>query len=272
MIHKEIHLNRHYPLVNDPILEINKPILSDNPKKEPNTRAILIIPGGGYAFVSKREADPVVTEFLNEYYCCFTLYYTINHTYPTPQLEVMAAVDYIKKHAKSLHINKDKIAIIGFSAGGHLAASYGMLENDKYLHKILNIENRDASIAALVLCYPVITMTLNTETMQIVTGGNKELIEKLSIEKHVTKDYPPTFIWTTREDDLILPINTEMMNNALEKAKVKHECIIFPHLWHGLCTGKELINLGSYDKYIEDFKLISTWVLKAKNFLDDVLK
>lgn len=223
-------------------------------------------------FFSKREADPVVIEFLNEYYCCFTLHYTINHTFPTPQLEVMTAIDYIKRHAKSLHVDKDKIVVIGFSTGGHLAASYGMLEEDEDLHKTLNIKNIDTKIAALVLSYPIITITLNTETMRTITGENKELIEKLSVEKHITTNYPPTFLWTTREDTLISPVNTEMMNEALEKAGVKHECIIFPHLNHGLCTGKRLINLYFYDKYVEDFKVLATWVPKAKSFLDEVLK
>ncbi len=272
MFHKEIHLKKHYPLENDPILEINRPILSDDEKNQPNTKAILVIPGGGYSFVSKREADPVVAEFLADSYCCFTLNYTISKPYPVPQMEVMAAVDYIKRHAKSLHIDKDKIALIGFSAGGHLASSYGMLENDTKLHSLLKIENRDTSVSALVLCYPVITMTDATATKEVITGGREDLIDLLSIEKHIEKDYPPTFLWATEEDDLIPVYHTKMMNEALKKAHVKHECILYPHLGHGLSTAKRMINLPKYDNDEKEFRHVATWIDKAKLFLDKVMK
>lgn len=272
MFHKEIHLNKYYPLENDPVLEINRPILSDDPKNQPDTKAILIIPGGGYSFVSKREADPVVGVFLADSYCCFTLTYTINTPYPVPQLEVMAAVDYIKRHAKALHVDKNKIAVIGFSAGGHLAATYGMLEKDYELHSKLKLEDRDTTVSALVLCYPVITMTDETATMKVITGQKEELIDALSVEKHVTKDYPPTFLWATEEDDLIPVAHTKMMNEALNKEHVKHECVIYPHLWHGLSTAKRMINLNRYDEFEKDFKVVATWTDKAKRFLDKVLR
>ncbi len=274
MFHKEIHLKKHYPLTNDPILEINRPILSDNDYDQPLTKAILVIPGGGYKFCSRREADPVVSTFLADNYCCFTLWYTLSTQYPVPQMEVMASIDYIKRHAKSLKVDVNKIAVIGFSAGGHLAASYGMLERDEELHSLLNIKDRDTTVSALVLSYPVITMmqATHSESRNIITGGDEKLKELLSVEKHVTKDYPPTFIWATNEDDCVPVINTIMMDNALKAAHVKHECVIYPHLWHGLSTASRCLNIAGYDEYEKDFKLVATWVSKAKRFLDKVMK
>ena len=63
-----------------------------------------------------------------------------------------------------------------------------------------------------------------------------------------------------------------MMDEALTKAHVRHECVIYPHLWHGLSVARRIINLPSYDDYVKDFKEVATWVNKAKKFLNKVMK
>ena len=275
MIHKKIHLNRYYPLKNDPVLEMTRPSMLDCPDKDqPLLKAVIVVPGGSYMFCSIRESDPVVSQFLADDYCCFTLWYTTNTPYPVPQLEAMAAVDYIKRHAKSLRVDTTRLVMAGFSAGGHLTASYGMLERDEKLHSMLNIEGRDTTVTALVLSYPVITMGEEThqDTMETITGKDESLRELLSVEKHVSKDYPPTFLWTTKEDGAVPYTNTVMMDEALTKAHVRHECVIYPHLWHGLSVARRIINLPSYDEYVKDFKEVATWVNKAKKFLNKVMK
>ena len=93
------------------------------------------------------------------------------------------------------------------------------------LANMMNLKNVESyKPKAIALCYPVITLTQNTHlhTKFNITNGNPSLINELSIELHVTKDYPPTFIWTTLEDTAVDPISTELMDEALNKANVKN--------------------------------------------------
>lgn len=275
MIHQEIHLNQYYPLSNDPILEINIPHFLDCAfEKLPLSRAMIILPGGGYEFLSRREADPVVSAFLAGEYSCFTLWYTTHAAYPVPQAEMMAAVDFIRSHAEKLRIDPKAICAIGFSAGGHLGASYAMLERSEELKKNLGILSHDTDLNALVLSYPVITMGKDTHqgTRNVITGGKEELIEFLSVEKHVTKNYPPTFLWATEEDHDVPVVNTVMMAESLRKAKVPYQCILYPHLWHGLSLATERLNPIGYQENRDDFLLNATWLDHALKFLSAVLK
>ena len=93
--------------------------------------AILIFPGGAYAFCSDREADPVALAFLNAGYNAFVLRYSVSQNCPVEEVytnafaEAQEAMDYLHQNAGDLHIDPEQIAVVGFSAGGHLAASGG---------------------------------------------------------------------------------------------------------------------------------------------------
>ena len=95
-----------------------------------NTRpAVLILPGGGYRYCSPREADPVAVQFLQAGYHVFTLIYSTDHA-PLlwqPLTEAASAILYLRRNAADLRIAADKITIVGFSAGAHLAASTALL-------------------------------------------------------------------------------------------------------------------------------------------------
>lgn len=273
MNHRLIHLNQLYPLDTDPVLEVFQPTYFDfERKQQPLTRAIVVLPGGGYSFCSHREADPIACRFVSEGYCSFVLWYSTGRQFPTPYLELFACIDYLKEHAADLHINKEKIARIGFSAGGHLAGSYCSLWDDEARKAYLGIENHPVHVNALVLSYPVITRDKWTHlpTRQVITGGDPSLREKLSIEKHITKDYPPTFLWATKEDNVVPVVNSKRMDRALEKASVEHCCILYPHLGHGLSLGKKYLN---YDikGHEKDREEVSSWFDECLLFLDRVL-
>lgn len=95
--------------------------------------AILIFPGGAYAFCSDREADPVALAFLNAGYNAFVLRYSVSQNCPVEEVytnafaEAQEAMDYLHQNAGDLHIDPEQIAVVGFSAGGHLAASVGTM-------------------------------------------------------------------------------------------------------------------------------------------------
>lgn len=272
MLHEIIHLNKHYNLENDPKLEILVPYLNDFNLRD-KSRGILICPGGGYSFVSVREADAVALAYMNNGYCTFILHYTINKPYPTPMHELACAMDYLRHNAEKYYLDKDKIAIIGFSAGGHLVSSYGYLHKNSDFLNTTNLSKENIKPNCLVLSYPVITMDIATHggTRNVITGGKKELLNLMSVEKNIDKEYPPTFIWTTKEDTIVPYVNSTLLVDELVKHNVKHKFVLFDHLDHGKSTGSKLIN--EIDSKEEDlYKELSTWVDKSLDFLDEVLK
>ena len=103
--------------------------------------AVLILPGGGYERTSKREAEPVAMRFVSEGLCAFVLDYSIAPArFPQALCEALSAASYIRENAKDWQIDPHKIAVRGFSAGGHLAASVGIFWNQEWLKSYLKIE------------------------------------------------------------------------------------------------------------------------------------
>ena len=260
-----INLKKFYPLKNDVFLRCYVTQIMDCNEQKP---ALIIVPGGGYQFVSEREADPIAFSFLLKNYNCFILYYSVNPNpineplYPQPHLELIATMDYIKKHCKQYQIVENQIFMIGFSAGAHLVGSFSYLYKNKELIESLKIADYSSlRPTAICLSYPVITMGKSTHygSKQVLTNDDKKLIDLLSIENHITNDYPPTFLWTTQDDAIVPYENTLMMHNALEKANIKNEMYIYPHGPHGLSIATKLV-------CPEEYKDIEGWVDKCDSF------
>lgn len=230
---------------------------------------MLVCPGGGYSFCSAREAEPIAFRFLSEGFNCFILDYTVNHKYPAPHLELAAVIAYIRNHEKEFDLIPNSLSIIGFSAGGHLVGSYGYLY--KELAKELNVKESLLRPFSIVMAYPVITKDTNTheETFEIISQGDKKLIEKMNINRHVTKDYPPTFLWTTKDDDLVPYENTVVMGEALEKQKVHYQMKIYRTGWHGgSLVNRSCTKAGDIP---EGMKEVRYWASDAADFIYDLL-
>lgn len=270
MIHQTIHLNQHYPLKNDPILQIYRPRLTDSEVDELR-RGILIFPGGAYEFVSEREKDPIALRFNTLGYIAFTLAYSVTSKYPgplypIPQLEALAAVDYIKKHAEEFNIDKDNLTLMGFSAGGHLASSYPIASEDDSLLSLLKLSKEDAKVHNLVLGYPVISLADFTHlgTSKNLTGSDMELKRKISANHMMNENYPRTFIWTTKDDDVVPYQNSTMLVEQLEKFNIPHELKIYETGPHGLSLATKELNKWFEGKLDPE---IRHWVELADDFL-----
>ncbi len=124
-----------------------------------------------------------------------------------PLLELVETVCVIRAHGADWNIDIHKIAVMGFPAGGHLAASLGAL----WAGKALGLP-ADCRPDALVLGYPVITLGRYThaDTAKYVSGGSGEVREKLSVEKHVGPGMPPVFLWHT-VNDVSVPVENSML-------------------------------------------------------------
>ena len=157
-------------------------------KKRP---AIVICAGGAYRWLSPREKDPVALFFSSMGYQSFLIEYSVGEKAGAlrPLRELAECVRLIRKNAEDWHIEADHIAVLGFSAGGHLAASLGTLWQRPELSL-----GEACRPDALVLCYPVITAGefAHEESIDNVSGGDPELKEFLSLEKRVTANMPPT--------------------------------------------------------------------------------
>ena len=152
-----------------------------------NTRpAVLILPGGGYRYCSAREADPVAVQFLQAGYHVFTLIYSTDHA-PLlwqPLTEAASAILYLRRNAADLRIAADKITIVGFSAGAHLAASTALLWDAAPVQQALGITGTEARPNAVVLGYPVITSGkfAHRGSFENLCGADEALLQTMSLE------------------------------------------------------------------------------------------
>lgn len=213
--------------------------LSTSPEIAQNRKrpAVLIIPGGGYAFNSEREAEPIALRFLAKGYVPFVVNYACApHAFPTQLREVAMAMRYIRENAKEMEVDPSMVAAVGFSAGGHLCGTLGTMYDCPEVQDIgpAKLLRPDA----LALCYPVTLGwgATHEETMDNISGGDPELRQRLSLDRQVRSDMPPTFLWHSRDDDLVPCRNSLVLAQAMDEAGVDFTLHLYRHGWHGLST------------------------------------
>ncbi|WP_063563814.1 alpha/beta hydrolase [Paenibacillus sp. O199] len=181
-----------------------------------NRPAVLILPGGAYRACSEREAEPIAMAFLAEGYQAFTLQYSINQNavFPKPLNDAEEALELIQENSSKWGIDPDKIAVCGFSAGGHLAAALGTMGKIRP--------------NAMILGYPCIVESMSRIFPVLVPG----------VDKSVDALTPPTFIFHTYEDRLVPVSNALTFAEALNHANVPFEMHIFTKGVHGLSLAR----------------------------------
>ena len=234
--------------------------------------AMLVVAGGGYWNVSDREREPISIEYFAQGYNVFELKYSVNpFSYPVQQTEACMAMAYIRDNAEELKIRPDKVAAVGFSAGGHLVGTLSTLCDAPEMKKIFG--DRNLRPDASVFSYAVITGGILTHagTMDNVSGGDATLRKKLSIENCVNEKCSPAFIWCTGTDEAVPCEDSLMLAAAYRKAGVPFELHIFEDGVHGLSVCSEESRSKWSDKYINEpvskwLPLSFTW-LKNHGFL-----
>ncbi len=226
--------------------------------------AILILPGGGYEYTSCREAEPIALRFSGMGFQTFVLEYSCSPTgavYPVALEQAKAAMKLIRANASEWCVDAMKVAVMGFSAGGHLAANLACdSEGEEWP-------------SACVLGYPVITADArytHRGSIEKVSGKSFEEADKdfFSMEKHVTKNNPPTFLWHTWEDGCVNVMNTLLFATALKEAGVTAEVHIFPYGGHGLALASEET---SHENGCEIVEECQQWPELAGRFLRQVM-
>lgn len=227
--------------------------------------ALIVVPGGGYGFVSPREGEPIALEFLARGYHCFVLEYVIGGeagaSYPEQLLELASAVDYVKKNAREFRVNADMVYAVGASAGGHLIGSLAITQHkiDKIAHTSLNCK-----LTAIGLMYPVVSKidghqgSYNNLLYGYSEEEKIELLKTLNLNEGLTENAPPAFIFTTATDQLVPASNALRYALACSQMGVPYELHVYPYGRHGLSTGKAEVNEG-----------MGTYCLRLSNWLDD---
>lgn len=210
----------------------------------PNAKAVVLIcPGGGYEHLCMdKEGEWIAKMYNDNGISAFVLEYRRKpYQYPTQLCDVLRAVRLVRSLAGTYGYDEEKLAILGFSAGGHLASmavthfDYGKPDGDE-IDKLSSRPNLG------ILCYPVITMGDDTHigSRNALLGDRKddpELVAFLSSELAVKDDTPPCFIVHTREDDCVPVENSMKMASALIAKKIPVELHIFPYGYHGFGYG-----------------------------------
>lgn len=211
--------------------------------------AVIVLPGGAYIAHAGGEADVVAERFTRLGYlgCVLrasTLYRDFEHTdgpvnghtvFPEPLRQVAAAIRFLRGRASEFTLDKRRVALLGFSAGGHLAANYGNLWNSGEVRPAPGVTAEEIRPGAVVLCYAATELGVTRHTSMLTAvfgekeGYTAEEIARYNPKNHVNRDTPPTFLWHTADDASVPAEQSYNMARALHKAGVPYELHIFSH-------------------------------------------
>ena len=214
--------------------------LTDNRAVEPERKRplVLIFPGGAYAWRSDREAEPVALRLLALGIQAAVVRYSVAPArYPRALEEAADAVAYARANAAAWLCDPHRIAVLGFSAGGHAAAHIGL----KW-HQMP--QGAACRPDAMILAYPVITAGPYThaESIKNLLGdADAPLKEEVSLEKLVREDTPPVFLWHTREDASVPVENSLLLADALCRKGIPFELHVWQHGGHGLSLASDQV-------------------------------
>ncbi len=214
-------LVKTYNLTDDPDITLTAyiPDISEEMKNMKIKPSVLVLPGGAYKFCSDREAEPIALAYLAKGFNAFVLRYSLNEksAFPTPLNDASKALKFIRDNAAEFYTDPQKIAVIGFSAGGHLAAALSTMSDDKP--------------NACILGYPCIL----SSTSPILASPVE------SVTDYVTDTTPPTFIFAASNDGAVPIENSLSYADALNRNGISFELHIFEDGDHGFSLGTDVV-------------------------------
>ena len=240
------------------------------PESSKTTHAsVVVCPGGGYGGLALDHEGIQVAEWLNGLgLTAVVLEYRLGPRYHHPVMleDVGHAIRTVRHRAKEWGLDPKKVAVMGFSAGGHLASTAGTHFDAGKADASDPIARESSRPDRMILVYPVIAMatpyTHKGSNLNLLgENPSADLVKSLSNETQVTADTPPTFLAHTDADTAVPPENSLLFALALRKAKVPLELHIFEKGRHGLGLGGGDLAFAAWPK------LCATW-LKNQGFLD----
>lgn len=210
-----------------------------------NGSTILICPGGGYAHLAVQHEGLDVAKFFNDQgYAAYVLHYRLNngaqqgHRFPDQYNDVTTALRIVKAHAKERKLDPERVGILGFSAGGHLASMGATMHIPSNKKSKEPVQQQSSRPAFAVLIYPVIDLAgkpAHRGSREMLLGKNpdNELVDSLSTFNRVNQHTPPTFLVYSNDDNVVPPENGILFYSALREHNIPTSLHIFPHGGHG---------------------------------------
>lgn len=258
-------------LWNENIIGFNENIGQNKPNLTPYIieknellSAVIVCPGGGYTHKAEHEGEPIARWLNTIGINAFVLDYRVApYMHPYPMLDVQRAIRYVRYNCKEFNINPNKIGILGFSAGGHLAGM-SSVHFDSGKQDGDEIDKVSSRPDMAILCYPVITTGEYSHlgSFKALLGENpsQELLEYACIEKQIKENTPPVFLWHTAEDSTVPMKNSLLFAEALREKEIDFELHVFPKGRHGLGLAYEIPHVARWTRLCEEW-------LKEKNFI-----
>ena len=233
--------------------------------------AILIFPGGGYSFVSEREWEPVALYYYGRGLDAYVLEYNVapDCAYPTLLQEGGMAMMYLRREGRRLH-SDGKIAVLGFSSGGHLSGCISLLWDDPVLFGMFGEECARIRPDAAVLAYAVVSSEEDCRDEETFVNfcGEGVPYERYSLEKCVRPSAPPVFLWATADDAAVPVENSIRLYRALCAAGVPAEYHAFYRGEHGLsvCSEEVLSACSAETEHVKHWLQLSVEFLCGQGF------
>lgn len=223
---------------------------------------VIVCPGGGYRMLTPHEGKPIARWLNGLGIAAFVLEYRVApHRHPVPLGDLQRAIRLARGRAAEWGLAGQPLGVLGFSAGGHLAATAGVFGDDGEAQSADPVAHSSSRPDALVLCYPVVSFSRarHQGSIENLLGpdATDEQIVALSLETLVTPATPPTFLWHTADDEKVPVEHSLLFAGALGRAGVPFALHVYPHGRHGLGLATDDPVVGSWTA------LCASWLATA---------
>jgi acetyl esterase/lipase len=237
------------------------PFLADDTAA--SSAAMIVCPGGGYQHLADHEGEVVARWLVGLGITAFVLRYRVGCRFPAPFDDVQRAIRLVRSRAEEWAIDPQRVGIIGFSAGGHLAATAATHALDGDATAADPLERCGSRPDLAVLCYPVITLGPpgHTGSAAVLLGDDPdpELVKLLSNERHVDEQTPPAFIWHTADDQAVPVANSLMFAEALARHGRPFELHVYESGPHGLGLAEQDERVGAWTRQCAGWLAAHGW-------------
>lgn len=228
---------------------------------------VIVCPGGGYGHRANHEGVEVARWLHELGLHAAVLHYRVKpHRHPAPLHDAQRAIRLVRHHATTWRVDPARILILGFSAGGHLAASATTIHDGGDPGASDPVARQSCRPDGAILCYPVITLGEHRHdgSRRNLLGDTPDpaLVESLSLETRVDARTPPCFLWHTADDGAVPVQNSLLFASALARHRVPHALHVFAHGRHGLGLAQDHPEARAWTG------LCATW-LRAMGFAAD---
>ena len=243
------------------------PVLDYYPaENKKTTAAVVIFPGGGYGHLAPHEGKGYA-EFLNSigmdaFVCQYRL---APHHFPLQLLDARRSVRWVRAHAEEFGLDPERVAVMGSSAGGHLAGLVSNYTDPIDFEGIDEIDKQPWRPDATILCYavghkPDELHVAHDDSFRFLLGEGRTDFEHFSTDELVTDETPPAFIWHTAADKGVSVINSYLYAIALRRHNIPHEVHIFPYGGHGLGVSAGYPHVGQWTGLLKNWFIENRWL------------